>query len=70
MGPQPGWYAVSVSLLRGLRFAIADGQGRWVWLDRHGTFDYFRRFQPLARAGYSIYIYHVSLEDIERVRRE
>ncbi len=70
LGPQPGWYAVSVSLLRGLRFAIPDGQGNWVWLDQHGCFDYFRRFQPLARAGYSIYIYHITPEEAELLRKE
>jgi hypothetical protein len=40
-GPQPGWHAVSVNLLRETRY------------------EYFLEFQPVAIAGYSIYIYHL-----------
>jgi hypothetical protein len=48
--PQPGWYAVSVNYL----------------YDRHGQYRYFLHFEPVARAGYSIYIYHLTQEDVER----
>ena len=53
-GPQPGWYALSVSNIYG-----------------HGNqYRYFLRFTPVATAGYSIYIYHVTPDEANRVRRE
>jgi hypothetical protein len=62
-GPKPGWYAVSVNLLYSYRLGglqhIPDP--RYV---------YFQRFKPKARAGYSIYIYHLSKEDVNPLRRE
>jgi hypothetical protein len=33
-------------------------------------YEYFLRFKPMAMAGYSIYIYHISLCDANRVRKE
>jgi hypothetical protein len=53
-GPLPGWYAISVNKLRGLGTKYA----------------YFLHFKPAAMAGYSIYIYHITLDDANRVRRE
>jgi hypothetical protein len=54
LGPQPGWYAVSVNRIR----------------DRANQYSYFLRFEPVATAGYSIYIYHVRSDEANRVRRE
>ena len=48
--PQPGWHAVSVNYIY--------GQSR--------QYQYFLNFEPVARAGYSIYIYHLTQEDVER----
>ena len=45
--PQPGWHALSVNYL----------------YDREKQYQYFLHFEPLARAGYSIYIYHLTQED-------
>jgi len=50
--PQPGWYALSVNYL----------------YDREKQYRYFLNFEPVARAGYSIYIYHLTQEDVERLR--
>ena len=33
-------------------------------------YSYFRRFEPVARAGYSIYIYRISRGQANDVRRE
>ena len=55
LGPKPGWYAVSVNHLHG-----RDRQYRY-FLDH---------FEPMASAGYSIYIYHITLDEANRVRRE
>jgi len=54
VGPYPGWYAVSVNRL----------------YDRRNEYTYFRRYEPVARAGYSIHVYHLSLEEANRGRRE
>ncbi|MCY2952424.1 MAG: hypothetical protein NTU53_10655 [Planctomycetota bacterium] len=53
-GPRPGWYAISVNHLHRLDH----------------KFDYFLEFQPMARVGYSMGIYHISLDDANRVRRK
>ncbi len=53
-GPQPGWFAVSVNLLH----------------SRSGEYSYFLMREPTAMAGYSIYIYHVALEEANRLRRQ
>jgi hypothetical protein len=68
-GPQPGWYAISVTLLYGYSFPINDGQGGSLRLNGP-VFTYFQRIEPVARAGYSINIYHVSPEEANRVRDE
>ncbi len=53
-GPRPGWYALSVNCLH----------------HRSGQHRYFLRFEPAGMAGYSIYIYRVTLEDANRLRHE
>lgn len=68
-GPQPGWYAISVMILRGCPWSLSDGKGGSIFLDLP-YYTYFLRFRPVAMAGYSIYIYHITLEDANRVRRE
>jgi len=68
-GPQPGWFAVSVAILHGCQYAIPDGRGGTESTDRP-YYAYFQRFRPAATAGYSIYVYHVTPEEANRVRRE
>lgn len=58
-GPHPGWYAISVNALRGQN--LGGGYS--------ATCSYFQHFQSVARVGYSIYIYHISLEEANRVRQ-
>lgn len=53
-GPLPGCYAISVNKLR----------------SRYGEYACFLQFEPVAMAGYSIYIYHITLDQANRVRRE
>lgn len=52
--PTPGWHAMSVHRIR----------------DDHRTYRYFLDYRPVATAGYSIYIYHVTPQDADRVRRK
>jgi hypothetical protein len=68
VGPQPGWYAISVNILRGREFSLPNGRGELAPAGQ-GDYSYFLSFQPVARAGYSIYIYHLTAEDCERVSR-
>lgn len=53
-GRLPGWYALSVNVL----------------YNRHRNYSHFQKRRPVATAGYSIYIYHITLEEANRVRRE
>ena len=52
--PQPGWYALSVNYI----------------YDREKRYRYFLHFEPVATAGYSINIYHVTLEEANRIRQK
>jgi len=52
--PEPGWHAVSVNQIH----------------NRSGEYEYFLQFEPVGMAGYSIYIYHVTPDEANRVRRE
>lgn len=54
IGPLPGWFAVSVNAIR----------------SRTKEYDYFLRFKPVATAGFSIYIYHISTEEADLVRKD
>ena len=60
-GPRPGWYAVSVNTVYG--YSLGGLQREPVT-----TYTYFQRFEPVDYAGYSIYIYHVTWEEANRVR--
>lgn len=68
-GPLPGYYALDVNFVRGFAYSIADGTGQFRYSHLH-QYEYFQHFQPIAKAGYSIFIYHITLEDANRVRGE
>jgi hypothetical protein len=63
--PEPGWYALSANFVQGRPHALRlEGGGhRAVNLDEFG---YFRFFEPVARIGDSILLYHLSQEDVDR----
>ena len=71
LGPQPGWYAIDVNHLHSTQDAVVDEYGN---LQRptseSANYHYFLNFQPIAMAGYSIYIYHITMDEANRVRRE
>ncbi len=54
-----GWYAVSVNHLMGYRQEKTDHPW-WSWL---------QEFTPVDRAGYSIWIYHLTKPDVEAFRQ-
>lgn len=49
---QPGWHALSIHYLR----------------HPSHMYDYLHEFEPVAMAGYSIYVYRLTEADIERIR--
>lgn len=55
--PQPGWYAISVNDLYGYRHYGVENDG-CAWL---------RGLTPVATAGYSIYIFHLTADDVKRL---
>ncbi|MGE3822438.1 MAG: hypothetical protein AB7I30_23735, partial [Isosphaeraceae bacterium] len=71
---EPGLYAVSATLVKGLPWRVYDspwkgiGEERWApyqaWF---GAFAYFDRLKPIAKVGHSIWIYRVTAEDAERL---
>lgn len=67
LGPRPGWHAVSVSLLRGCRYPIPNDNGTTVYID-DSYFEYFLQCKPVTRAGYSINIYYLELDECNRLR--
>jgi 4-amino-4-deoxy-L-arabinose transferase-like glycosyltransferase len=67
--PRPGYYALDVNFVRGYAYSAANGRGQFDFINLH-QYEYFQHFQPIAKAGYSIFIYHITLEDANRVRRE
>jgi hypothetical protein len=52
--PEPGWFAVGVNEL----------------YSSSKQYEYFKRFEPVNMIGYSIYIYNITPEKVNRVRRE
>jgi hypothetical protein len=54
IGPQPGLFAITATHI----------------YERRKEYRYFLRFKPIATAGYSTYIYRITLADANRVRRE
>jgi Dolichyl-phosphate-mannose-protein mannosyltransferase len=54
IGPLPGWFGLDVYNL----------------LRQDGRYRYFRQLRPVARAGYSIYIYNVTRQQADEMRRQ
>ena len=71
----PGLYAVSASIVRGLKWRFYDSisltspQTAWMpsWNARQDAFAYFRELTPVERVGHSIYVYEVTAEDCGRL---
>lgn len=71
---QPGLYAVSASLVKGLPWRVYDspwqGFGNTNWLGYRAWFNafaYFDELTPIAKVGHSIFVYRVRPEDAERL---
>jgi hypothetical protein len=68
-GPRPGWFAVSVHLLRIHRRPVPDGKGGFETAGGE-DYDYFLHFRPVALAGYSVYLYQIECAEANRARRQ
>jgi hypothetical protein len=67
----PGWYAVDVNCLHGLKPTASDGRDGRQRIGGDGyDLTYFQHFAPSATAGYSILIYHITFDEANRVRRQ
>jgi len=60
LGPQPGWFAVSINHLYGYRHLESD----------RPKYTYFQRLKPVARAGYTIVVYYLTLDEANRLRAD
>jgi hypothetical protein len=70
LGPHPGYYAVSVNYVRGSWYIRPqNGKGVRVAIPQY-AYEYFRHFRPIAKAGYSIFIYHITLDEANAVRQQ
>jgi hypothetical protein len=67
-GPEPGWYAISASWAHGYMWRLPVSDGSFEMLDRR-CFGYFLQLRPVARVGYSIFIYHLSRDEANTLRR-
>jgi hypothetical protein len=66
-GPPPGWYAISVNLVGGAEWRFYDKWGQSIHFPP-SAYIYFQQLSPVAKAGYSIFIYHVTAEDAKQAR--
>jgi hypothetical protein len=69
-GPMPGWHAISVSLFRGGYWQMVPNGGGAISGVRRWDYSYFLEYEPVAMAGYSIFIYNISLEEANRMRNK
>ena len=65
--PRPGRYAVSVNFEQGRPHWVRTPQNEIRPVDI-GQFAYFRFFQPVAHIGYSIDVFELTQEDVDRWR--
>jgi hypothetical protein len=65
-GPKPGWFAVSANAVTGMAFIQHDLQGPRRFYPPNAC-RYFQEFTPIAKAGYSIFIYHITLDEVNAV---
>jgi hypothetical protein len=69
VGPVPGLQAVGANYLVGVPFPAPNAEGRQTAIPL-GAYTYYQRFEPVATPGWSIYVYDLSVEEVNRVRRE
>ena len=66
-GPHPGSFAISVRLLYGYPASPPDGQGGYRFAPFR-SYEYFQQFDPVGKAGYSVFIYRITHDQARAVR--
>jgi len=69
IGPVPGLQAVSANFLLGQPWSAPNAYGGVTQIPENAL-TYYQRFQPVAIPGNSIYVYDLSVPQVNRVRRE
>lgn len=70
VGPIPGLQAVSVSYIQGISFPTPDENVRDVIPIPAGAYCYYARFRPIAKPAFSIWVFDLSVDEVNRVRVE
>jgi hypothetical protein len=65
--PEPGLYAVSASLVRGLDWRVYTPHSRANWEAGRRAFIYFKELEPFDTIGYSIFLYRITPEQSDRL---
>lgn len=65
----PGWYVIDVNMLQGSFHPMMDTAGQLRSVSRN-ELTQFQQFEPVARIGYSLYVYHITPESVETARAE
>ena len=71
LGPLPGWFVIDANFLHGTHWPTPTGEGTWQRVPAHGdglNLEYFQRFKPVDRVGYSMFVYHVTSDEVKLVR--
>ena len=66
---QPGTYVVSANFLMGRPGMVRDPDGK-TWPCGPHYFAWFQFFEPDARIGYSLFVYHLDAEDAARLHAQ
>jgi hypothetical protein len=70
IGPQPGWFIISVNNLQGYSDYTGSRWGRSAEeFANDPSLRYFQEFEPVDRIGYTMFVYHVGSDECNRVRR-
>ncbi|MEP1644354.1 WD40 repeat domain-containing protein, partial [Rhodopirellula bahusiensis] len=67
VAPRPGRYAASVSQIHGYRFPAPNGVGGKE--NTKGGYEYFKSFEPVDTAGYSMLLYELNEDSVRGVRK-
>jgi hypothetical protein len=68
-GPLPGWFAISQNHLVGEPHKSFFGRPSEAY-DADPSRSYFKRFKPVGSIGYSMLLYHVSVDEANALRKE
>jgi len=67
-GPQPGLHVISVNFVQGMQFSVSVNTYHRISVPL-GGYSHYQRFTPIAKAGYSLWIYRLGREEANQARR-